>query len=132
MGGDAESGKVLRAVHKKVVDQQLWVPRSSCWARRRARTAGVVEELVSKQPKPTSGRTTKEEYDEGVRLGAAGDGDGDGGGAAGRRIEVPDDMLKQVVSGLNARAQRRAARSWATRRSRTSTTTTATRGRSSW
>ena len=41
----------------------------------------------------------EEEYDEGIRLGAA--GDGDGGGAAGRRIEVPDDVLKQVVSGLN-------------------------------
>ena len=101
MGGDAESGKVLRAVHKKVVDQQLGSALKLLGAAKSAHRHedGVVEELVSKQPKPTSGRTTKEEYDEGVRLGAA--GDGDGGGAAGRRIEVPDDVLKQVVSGLN-------------------------------
>ena len=83
MGGDAESGKVLRAVHKKVVDQQLGSALKLLGAAKSAHRHedGVVEELVSKQPKPTSGRTTKEEYDEGVRLGAA--GDGDGGGAAG-------------------------------------------------
>ena len=28
--------------------------------------AGVVDELVSKQPRPTSGQTTKEEYDDTV------------------------------------------------------------------
>ena len=38
MGGDAESGKVLRAVHKKVVDQQL---RSEC-----SRLIGVAQPLA--------------------------------------------------------------------------------------
>ena len=59
--------------------------------------AGVVDELVSKQPRPTSGQTTKEEYDEGLRLGA----EGGGGDAARKRIEVPDDVLKQVVCAHN-------------------------------
>ena len=70
---------------------------------------------------------TKEEYDEGLRLGAAGNGDG----AARTRIEVPDDVLKQVVCGCagSRKARRQGARWWATRSSRISTTT-ATRGHS--
>ena len=98
MGDDAEPGKVLRAVHKKVVDQQLGPAMKLLGAAKSAHRneAGVVDELVSKQPRPTSGQTTKEEYDEGLRLGAA----GDGGGAASTRIEVPDDVLKQVVCAL--------------------------------
>ena len=92
MGRDAESSKVLRAVHKKVVDQRLGPAMKMLGAAKSAHRneAGVVDELVSKQPRPTSGQTTKEEYDEGLRLGA----EGGGGGAARKRIEVPDDVLK--------------------------------------
>ena len=100
MGDDAESGKVLRAVHKNVVDQQLGPAMKLLGAAKSAHRneAGVVHELVSKQPRPTSGQTTKEGgvRVEGLRLGAA----SDGGGAVSKRIEVPDDVLKQVVCAL--------------------------------
>jgi hypothetical protein len=58
MGGDAESGKVLRAVHKKVVDQQLGSALKLLGAAKSAHRHedGVVEELVSKQPNEGSRR----------------------------------------------------------------------------
>jgi hypothetical protein len=61
-GGDGrrrrESGKVLRAVHKKVVDQQLGSALKLLGAAKSAHRHedGVVEELVSKQPNEGSRR----------------------------------------------------------------------------
>ena len=62
------------------------------------------EELEAKQPKPSSGKTTEEEYAAGVRLGAtaAAGGGGDTGVADAReRISVPLDVLRCTLMALN-------------------------------